>query len=143
MDDINDLIRSEADFLKEIEKQKFAEDLLVAWGLIELRADESILMAYSLSSQDARAEPLMNMNLDRKLQLFMKMKVLSKIDYKILNKLQIKRNNLFHAGGLFIPNMTDDEKSEIIKMAKDSVNIMTKLTAMLRERQGERRVYLQ
>ncbi len=47
-------------------------------------ANESILRAYSLSSQDVRAEPLLTLSLDRKLQLFKHMQLLSSEDYKLL-----------------------------------------------------------
>lgn len=130
------------DLLEELEKQKFAEDLLVSWGFIELKANENILKAYSLSSQDVRAEPLLNLNIDRKIQLFKKMKVLSRNDYKLIHELEIKRNSLFHTGGLFIPNMTDEEKKAIRTMAECSIDIMNKLSDLLGQRQGERRVYL-
>ncbi|HMK94664.1 MAG TPA: hypothetical protein VK536_04600 [Candidatus Limnocylindrales bacterium] len=129
------------DFLERVQKDKFAEDLLVAWAFIEQRADESILKAYSLSSQDVRAEPLLRFNIDKKFQLFRDMKVLSKTDYKLLQKMEIKRNRLFHSGGIFIPNMTDNEKKEITVMTVQSMEIIYKISELLGQRQGERRIY--
>jgi hypothetical protein len=131
------------DYLEQAAKDKFAEELLVAWSFIEQRTDESILKAYSLSSQDARAEPLLGLTIDRKFLLFRKMKVLSKDNHKTLIKMEVKRNSLFHIGGLFLPNMTDSEKKEITGMAVQSMEIVYDLSNLLGERQGERRVYLQ
>jgi hypothetical protein len=56
--------------------------------------------------------------------------------------LKSKRNNLFHTGGLSVPEMTDEEKNEIRRIAKKSIDIMNRLSELLNQRQGERRGYL-
>jgi hypothetical protein len=52
--------------LDELRQQgRFIEFLHVSWGIIELTAGESTLKAYSLSSQDVRAKPLLEFGIEK------------------------------------------------------------------------------
>ena len=129
--------------LKELRQQgQFYEYLFVSWGIIELMADESILKAYSLSSQDERAKPLLEFGINKQLILFRSMNVLSKDDYNTVCDFKDKRNNLFHTGGLFVSSITEKEKEELMDVGQKAVDIMTALSNLLGERQATRYVYL-
>jgi hypothetical protein len=122
---------------------KFYEFLHVSWGIIEFRADEGILKAYCLSSQDVRAKPLLDLNFGRKLSLFRNMGVISIEDYNIVCQFKTKRNNLFHTGGLYVSSLTNEEKEQIMDIGQKAIDIMENLSNLLSERQKGRYVYLQ
>lgn len=114
----------------------------VSWGIIELKASESILKAYSLSSQDVRAKPLLEFSIDKKLKLFRSMDVLSIDDDNKVCEFKDKRNNLFHAGGLYASSLSEKEKDELMDIGLKAVDIMYRLSNLLGERQKGRYVYL-
>jgi len=105
-------------------------------------ADDGILKAYSLSSQDVRADPLLEFGIHKQLSLFRKMGVLSIEDYNIVFEFKTRRNNLFHKGGIFFLSIQHEEKEQIMDVGERAVDIMEKLDSLLGERQGDRRVYL-
>jgi hypothetical protein len=120
--------RPRRDILEEIRQQeKFYEYLFVSWGIIELEADQSILKAYGLSSQNPRAQPLLDLSIGKRLELFKKTGFLSKKGYDTVLKFVKKRNDLFHKGGLFIRALNDNEKEEIMDMALLAVDVMYSL----------------
>ena len=106
-------------------------------------AGDGILKAYSLSSQDVRADPLIDLSVGRKLALFRKMDVISIKDYNIVCQFKTKRNNLFHTGGLFFSSLTNEEKEQIMDSGEKAIAIMENVTNLLGERQTGRYVYLQ
>lgn len=109
---------------------------------MEFNADECSLKAYSMSSQDARAKPLLDLGIDRQLKLFRNMEILSIDDYKTVCDFKTKRNDLFHTGGLFVfPNLTNEEKEQIYEIGERALNIMEKLSILLGERQKGRYFY--
>lgn len=105
-------------------------------------ADDGILKAYCLSSQDERADTLLNLNVGKKLSLFRKMDVISVEDYNTVCQFKDRRNNLFHKGGIFFLSIQTEEKEKIMDVGERAVDIMEKLDSLLGERQGDRRVYL-
>jgi hypothetical protein len=105
-------------------------------------ADDGILKAYSLSSQDVRADPLLDLSVGRKLALFRKMDAISTEDFNIVCQFKDKRNYLFHRGGLFFLSIQHEEKEQIMDVGERVVDIMEKLDSLLGGRQGDRRVYL-
>ena len=121
---------------------KFFEHLHLAWGLVEFKADECILMAYALSSQDVRAEPLLELSVSKKLRLLRNMCVLSADDFAIISEFRLKRNNLFHTESMFALSLEKEEKERIMELGKRATEIMYRVSDVLRERQAERRVYL-
>jgi len=123
-------------------KGQFYEFMLLAWGLIEFLSDEGILMAYSLSSQDVRAKPLLDFSFSRKLSLFKNMQILSTKDYYVIEQFRTKRNELFHVGGLYLSSLTDDAKEETMTIGLKAVQIMNSIIPVLNERQSGRYVYL-
>lgn len=105
-------------------------------------ADESILKAYSLSSQDERAKPLLEFGINKQLRLFRNMDVLSKDDYNTVCAFKDKRNDLFHTGGLYVSSIIEKEKEELMDIGQKAVDIMFRLSNLLGERQATRYVYL-
>ena len=124
------------------QRGQFYEFLHLSWGLVEFTADEGILMAYCLSSQDVRAKPLLEFSFGKKIMLFRNMDILSIDDYNILHEFKNKRNELFHTGGLYFPSLTDTEKEGIMDTGLKAVEIMQKLVGVLNERQRGRYLYL-
>ncbi len=104
-------------------------------------ADDCILKAYSLSSQDVRADPLLELGIHKQLSLFRKMGVLSIEDYNIIFEFKTRRNNLFHKG-IFFLSIQHEEKEQIMDVGERAVDIMEKLDNLLGGLQGDRRVYL-
>lgn len=120
--------RPQKDILEELRQEgKFYEYLFVSWGIIELEADQSILKAYNVSSLNPRAQPLLDLNIRRQLELFKKIG-LSTESYNTVLKFVEKRNVLFHKGGLFIRALDDHEKEEIMDMALLAVDVMYSLS---------------
>ena len=85
------------------------------------------MKAYGLSSQNPRAQPLLDLSIKRRLELFKEMGFLSREDYHTVLKFVEKRNQLFHRGSLFIQALSNDEKEEIMDMALLAVDVMFKL----------------
>jgi hypothetical protein len=121
--------RPRKDILEEIRQEgKFYEYLFVSWGIIELEADQSILKAYGLSSLNPRAQPLLDLSVGKRLELFKKTGFLSTEGYNTVLKFVRKRNELFHKGSLFIRTLNDHEKEEIMDMALLAVDVMHQLS---------------
>lgn len=117
--------RRRRDNLEEIrQKGMFYEYLFVSWGMVELEANQSTLKAYGLSSQNPRAQPLLDLNIRRRLEVFKKIGFLSTEGYNKVLKFVEKRNYLFHEGSLFIQSLKDCEKEEIMDMALLAVDVM-------------------
>jgi hypothetical protein len=58
--------RQRKDILEELRQEgRFYEYLFVSWGMVELWTDQSTLRAYGLSSQNPRAQPLLDLNIGR------------------------------------------------------------------------------
>ena len=120
--------RLQRDILEKIRQEgKFYEYLFVSWGIIELMADQSILKTYGLSSQNPRAQPLLDLSIGKRLELFKKTGFLSTEDCRTVLKFVKKRNDLFHRGSLFILSLNDHEKEEIMDMALLAVDTMYNL----------------
>ncbi len=120
--------------LEELKREgKFSEFLLISWGIIELRADESILKAYCLSSQNPKADPLMELSIGKKLAILKDIGYLSHDDYGKVLEFKKKRNDLFHHGGLFIRGLTEEQKDEIMDLGIVAVDIMDKTDASIKQ----------
>jgi hypothetical protein len=121
------------DILEEIRREgKFHEYLLISWGIIEVRADESILKAYCLSSQNPKAEPLLELSIGKRLEIFKDIGCLSQEDYNVVLEFKKKRNALFHRGSLFIRALSAEEKEEIMDSAMLAVDVMHKLSESIK-----------
>lgn len=101
--------------------------MFIAWGIIELRANECILKAHGLSSQDPKSEPLLELKVDRKLKVLRDLRILPVDAYEIVNQFKKKRNHLFHLGALFIPGLSEPEKEEIMDLGMHAVDAMHEL----------------
>lgn len=120
--------------MEEIRRDgKFHEYLLISWGIIELRADESILKTYCLSSQNPKAEPLLELSIGKRLEIFRNVGYLSKKDYEVVLEFKKKRNALFHRDGIFIHALSDKEKEEIMDSAKRAVDVMDNLSQSIKQ----------
>ncbi|MGD0072628.1 MAG: hypothetical protein ABSB71_13835 [Candidatus Bathyarchaeia archaeon] len=125
---------AKVDILEELRQEgKFSEFLLISWGIIELRADESILRTYCLSSQNPKADPLMELSIGKKLAILKDVGYLSQDDYNKVLEFKKKRNDLFHYGGIFIRGLIDKEKEEIMDLGIVAVDIMDKTAASIKQ----------
>ena len=124
---------AKGNILEELKQEgKFHEFLLIAWGIIEFRTDESILKAYCLSSQNPKADPLMELSIGKKLAVLKNAGYLSQEDYSAVLEFKKKRNDLFHVGGLFVRGLIDKEKEEIMNLGIVAVSIMDKTDASIK-----------
>ena len=121
--------RERRDILEDLEAEgKIAELVLLAWGMVELTLDNATLSAYGLSSQDMRARPLVKLPVADKLKLLKRLDRLSDEDYDTLTKFKDERNALFHMGGLFFPNWTEEQKKDITDLAFASADASHELS---------------
>jgi hypothetical protein len=95
--------------------------------MLELWTDQSTLRAYGLSSQNPRAQLLLDLRIAKRLELFKKTGFLSAEGYNTVMNFVKKRNYLFHKGGLFVLNL-DDEREGIMDMALLAVDVMYNLS---------------
>jgi hypothetical protein len=118
--------RPHKDILEDLRaERKFYEYLHLAWSLIELRADGSILKTYCVATPNPKSKPLLNLSINKKLEFFREIGYLSRKNYLKVVAFQKQRNNLFHMGGLFV--LTDAQKDEIMDAALIAVDIMDDL----------------
>jgi hypothetical protein len=121
--------RQQRDNLEELRQQgEFYEFLLVSWGIVEFRLNESILKAYGLSSQDPKAKPLLDFSVGKQLELLKERGCLSAEDYQTVLECKKKRNDLFHTGGLFIFALSGGEKEEIMDSGMLAADVMHNLS---------------
>jgi len=121
--------RLQRDSLETLRKEgKFSEFVLVAWGIIELRANEDILKAYRLSSQDPKSEPLLHLSVGRKLEVLKELGYLSTDEYQTVFEFKKKRNDLFHRGALFILHLSQPEKEKVMDMGMQAADVMHNLS---------------
>jgi hypothetical protein len=120
--------RPRIDILEELRQQgRFYEFFFIAWGIVEMRADECILKAYGLSSQDPKSDPLLELNVDRKLKILRDLDVLPADAYEVVNQFKKKRNHLVHRGALFIHGLSEPEKEEIMDIGMHAADAMHEL----------------
>jgi hypothetical protein len=121
--------RSQRDILEELRRQgRFYEFLFVSWGIVEFRANESILKAYRLSSQDLKSEPLLHLSVGRKLEVLKELGYLSTDEYQTVFEFKKKRNDLFHRGALFILHLSQPEKEKVMDMGMQAADVMHNLS---------------
>jgi hypothetical protein len=108
------------------QENKFSEAFIFAWGVTEFLMDTAVLTEYDLleNEDDPKRKVILDLNFNRKLELQTKLKVLTVDNAKIVRSLQEKRNKLFHYGGFFVPIITEDEKREIMRTAKQVIIII-------------------
>ena len=116
--------RPRRDSLEDLRRQgRFSDVVLVAWAIIELNLDQSILAVYGLSSQDPRSSILLDARMDDKLRLLKLLSHLSDEGYRQIREFQVERNQLFHrTRGLFVPNLMISERDRIMDMGMKAVD---------------------
>jgi hypothetical protein len=70
------------------------------------------------------------------------MDVLTIDEYNKVCAFKNKRNDLFHTGSLYLSNLSDTEKIEIMDMGLEAAGIMQKMVVVLNELQQGRHIYL-
>ena len=106
--------RPHRDILEDLESEgKTLEVLLLAWSIVEMHSTNVLLRVYGLSSQNPKADPLTKLFVARKLRILKKMGLVPDKEFSIVKQFQIRRNGLFHRDGLFFPNYSEQQKSEI------------------------------
>jgi len=120
--------RPRTDILEELRQQgRFSDFFLLAWGIIEWRANECILKAHDLSSQDPKSKPLLKLSVGSKLKKLKDLGVLPVAAYEIVNQFKMKRNDLVHRDALFILGLSEPEKEEIYDMGMHAADAMHEL----------------
>ena len=121
--------RSHRDILDDIRGEgKFAEFLILAWGIMEVFLDNAILTEFipaGTSTQKARY--LVERTFDRKLNLMRSLSYLSDDEYGGVNKCQKARNDLFHNGGVFVLNLGKAKEEELMDDATKAVDAIYSL----------------
>jgi hypothetical protein len=118
--------RPRGDNLENLRTQgKFYEYLHLTWALIEFYADNSILKMYCLSSQNPKANPLLDFSIGKKLEMFRKTGCFSQENYDKVYAFKAERNSLFHRGALFL--LEESKKDEIMDLAIVAVDVMEAL----------------
>jgi predicted butyrate kinase (DUF1464 family) len=128
---------SSIDIIDNLQKEnKFPEAFIVAWGVIEFTLDMVVLEEYKLpleNLEDPKAKVILDLNFSRKLDLQKKLKFLTNADAKIIERLREKRNSFFHSEGFFISALSEDQKQEIIRIAKKAIIIIFEIVKKLNE----------
>ncbi len=122
--------RLRKDVLEELREQgKFSDFLFVAWGIIETSANDCILRAYGLSTQNPLHKGLVNLSIRRKLEILRDYGWLPLDVYKSVASFEEMRNHLFHTRGIFILHLTETEKNRIMDIGIRAADIMQDLSA--------------
>ena len=110
--------RPHRDILEDLESErKTLEVILLSWSMIEMHCTNAILRIYGISSQDPKSKPLINLRVSDKLRLLRRMELLSDPEFEAVQQFKRKRDSLFHRDGLFFPNYSESQKSQLIDMA--------------------------
>lgn len=124
--------RPRRDILEELRQQgRFPEFILLVWGIVELGSNEGILRAYGFSSQDPKSNPLLEMSVGRKLKVLNELGYLSAEEHQIVRRFKEKRNCLFHSDALFVPNLTQPQKDEVMDLGMVAADVMHSLRERL------------
>ena len=121
--------RPRIDILEDLRQQgRFSDFLLIAWGIIELRASECILKAHGLSSQDPKSKSLLKLSVGHKLKALRNLGFLPVDAYEVVNQFKEERNDLVHRGALSILGLSEPKKEEIMDMGMHAADAMHKLS---------------
>ncbi len=116
--------RPRRDALVDIRKQKgFPAALITAWGIIELNLDNVILREYNLSSQNPKADLLLRLSVSDKLDLQLKLGMLTTQEHEIVGAFRRRRHRLLHNQGVSVPTLSETENQEIFGEAIKAVDI--------------------
>jgi hypothetical protein len=107
-----------------VKEGKFADAILLGWGTTEFLMDDVLLREYGLSGYDHRAEPLLNLDFEVKLQLQYKSGMLSREEFKTVKQFQEKRNRAFHKEGVSFLHSPQAELAELAELAIGTVQVM-------------------
>ncbi len=110
--------RLHRDILEDLENEaKTLEVVLLAWSIIEMHSTNVLLRAYGLSTQNPKSRRVIKLPVTEKLRRLKEMGLLSDDDFNIIQEFKEERNSLFHMGGLFFPNYSEEQKSRLTDMA--------------------------
>ena|SRR2546425_9439034 len=110
--------RQRKDILEDLESAgKPLEVILLAWGIIEMHSTSALLRVYGLSTQNPKSKWVIDLLLSTKLRLLNLMELLPDREFSVLQQFKKKRDGLAHWDGLFFPNYTEAQKSELTDMA--------------------------
>ena len=114
-------------------KRRFSDLILLAWSIIEFDIDQIVANQFGLFYTDKKAQILLELNFQKKLDFLKKNGVITKDEYDTFKNFQKNRNNLFHGGHLlgkeqpFFFTLSDEVKDEImdnaVKAAQLALNI--------------------
>ena len=110
--------RLHRDILEDLESEgKTLEVVLLAWSIVEMHSTNVLVRSYGLSTQNSESRGVIKLPVTEKLRRLREMGLLSKDDFNILQQFKEERNDLFHMGGLFFPNYSEEQKSRLTDMA--------------------------
>jgi hypothetical protein len=116
--------RPRRDALEDILKEHgFSEFLVNAWGIIELNLNQVVLREHNLSGSNPKADRLIKLSVFKKLGQQLKLSMLSHDEYEIIRVFKERRNKFFHDQGVFVSNLAEVEKQEIVSNALEAVDV--------------------
>jgi len=96
----------------------------LSWSIIELHATATLLRALGLSSHDPSAKKIMHSPMAKKLRQLKTLGLLSDESFEIVQRFKKKRDDIFHVGGLFLPNYSEQVKRELTNLAISAADVM-------------------
>lgn len=104
-------------------KRQFSDLILLAWSEIEFHIDQIIAKEFGLVYTDEKAQILLEMNFQKKLEFLKKNKVITKEEYDTIKMFQEYRNKLFHGKKPFFFLLSDEEKEKIMDNAVEAAQL--------------------
>jgi len=110
--------RLRRDILEDLEAQgKTADLVLLAWSIVEMHLDNAVHRVYGVSGQDPKSDKLHRLRVAEKLKVLNRMRLLPDKEYAVLQRFKTERDTIFHRGGLFLPNYSEEQKRELADLA--------------------------
>ena len=99
-------------------KRRFSDLILLAWSIIEFDIDQIVADQFGLFYTDKKAQILLELNFQKKLDFLKKNGVITKGEYNTFKEFKKYRNKLFHGDEQpFFFILSDEAKDEIMDNA--------------------------
>jgi hypothetical protein len=126
---LNKRNRLRRDILEDLEAQgKTAELVLLAWSIVEMHLDNVVHRVYGVSALDPKSDKLHRLRVVDKLRLLKRMGLIPDNEFEILQRFKAERDNMFHRGGLFLPNYSEQQKRDLADLAIAAADVGHDLT---------------
>ena len=105
-------------------KRRFSDLILLAWSEIEFHIDQIVAKQFGLFYEDKKAQILLELNFQKKLDFLKKNGVITKDEYDTFQKFQKYRNKLFHGKEQpFFILLSDEARDEIMDNAVEAAQL--------------------